>query len=75
MTTLYGRDVPEDVARTLRERAAAEGTSLSSCVAAESARIASRPTNAQVVERVRGRERSDGPGAADIVEALRDSRR
>ena len=75
MTTLYVRDVPDEVTQTLKERAAAEGKSLSAFVAAELARIASRPTNAEIVERLRDRDRADGPSAADIVEALHESRR
>ena len=69
------RDVPEKVTETLKERAAAEGKSLSAYVAAELGRIAARPTNAEIVARLRQRSRSDGPSTADIVEALHESRR
>ncbi|KAB7740323.1 antitoxin [Nostocoides sp. F2B08] len=75
MTTLYVRDVPDEVTQTLKDRAAAEGKSLSAYVAAELARIASRPTNAEIVARLRDRDRTDGPNATDIVEALRESQR
>lgn len=75
MATLYVRDVPDEVTQTLKERAAAEGKSLSAYVAAELARIAARPTNAEVVARLRERDRANGPSAADIVEVLRESRR
>lgn len=75
MTTLYVRDVPPEVAETLKERAAAEGKSLSAYVAAELGRIASRPTNVEIVARLRELDRSEGPSSADIVEALRESRR
>lgn len=75
MTTLYVRDVPAEVAQTLRERAAAEGKSLSAYVAAELSRVASRPTNAEIVARLRQRDRTEGPGANDIIEALQGSRR
>ena len=75
MTTLYVRDVPDEVTQTLKERAAAEGKSLSAYVAAELARIAARPTNAQIVARLRDRDRADGPNVTDIVEALHESRR
>lgn len=69
------RDVPEKVTETLKERAAAEGKSLSAYVAAELGRIAARPTNAEIVARLRQRSRNDGPSTADIVEALHESRR
>ncbi|CCH71323.1 conserved hypothetical protein [Phycicoccus elongatus Lp2] len=75
MTTLYIRDVSEDVAETLKERAAAEGKSLSAYVGAELTRIATRPTNAQVVARLRERDRSAGPTADEILEAVRAGRR
>ena len=75
MTTLYIRDVPEAVAETLKERAAAAGMSLSAFVAGELATIAQRPTNAEIVARLKARGRSAGPSADDILEAVRESRR
>ncbi|USQ82034.1 antitoxin [Ornithinimicrobium faecis] len=75
MTTLYVRDVPVELAETLKERAATAGKSLSAYVVAELGRIASRPTNAEIVTRLRQRARSDGPSATEIVEALQESRR
>ena len=75
MTTLYVRDVPADVAQTLKERAAAEGKSLSAYVVAELARIAARPTNAEMVQRLRDLDRGEGPTSGDIVQALGQSRR
>ncbi|MBI3687549.1 MAG: antitoxin [Actinobacteria bacterium] len=75
MTTLYIRDVSEAVAETLKERAAAAGMSLSAYVAGELARVAARPTNAEIVSRLKAQDRSAGPSTVDIVEAVRDSRR
>lgn len=75
MTTLYIRDVPEEVAATLKARAAAEGMSLSAYVATQLSRIAARPTNQQVVDRLRQRDRSEGPTSDDIVGALKADRR
>jgi plasmid stability protein len=75
MTTLYIRDVADHVAETLKERAAAAGMSLSAYVARELANIAARPTNAEIVQRLKARDRSAGPSTADIVQAVRDSRR
>jgi antitoxin FitA len=75
MTTLYIRDVSAEVAETLKERAAAAGMSLSAYVAGLLAKIATRPTNAEIVQRLKSRNRSAGPSTADIVEAVRDSRR
>jgi len=75
MATLYIRDVPEEVATTLKERAAAESKSLSAYVAAELTRIAARPTNAQIAATLRGRDRSAGPTSDQIVEAVQASSR
>lgn len=75
MTTLYIRDVSDDVAATLKERAASAGMSLSAYVAAELAKIATRPTNEQIVARLRARDRSSGPSSDDIVAAVQASRR
>ncbi|MBK7720637.1 MAG: antitoxin [Austwickia sp.] len=75
MTTLYVRDVPAEVAQRLKERAAAEGKSLSAYVVAELGRIASRPTNAEMVQRLRDLDRGEGPTSGDIVQALAQSRR
>ncbi len=75
MTTLYIRDISDEVAETLKERAAAQGQSLSAFVGAELTRIAARPTNAQIVERLRVRDRSGGPSSDDIVEAVQAGRR
>ncbi|NLG19991.1 MAG: antitoxin [Actinomycetales bacterium] len=74
-TTLYVRDVPPEVAQVLKERAAAEGKSLSAYVVAELARVASRPTNAEIVARLRTRDRADGPSTTEILDALADARR
>jgi len=75
MTTLYIRGVSDDVAATLKERAAAAGMSLSAYVAAELAKIAARPTNEQIVARLRARDRSSGPSSDDIVAAVEAGRR
>ena len=75
MTTLYIRDVSEEVAMTLKERAAAEGKSLSAYVAAELTKIAARPTNAQIAATLRGRDRSAGPTSDEIVETVQTARR
>ncbi len=75
MTTLYIRDVSEDVAEALKERAAVQGKSLSAYVAAELTKIANRPTNSQIVARLRDRDRSTGPTSDEILEAVRAGRR
>jgi len=75
MTTLYIRDVSDEVAETLKERAAEEGKSLSAYVGAELTKIATRPTNAQIVAKLRVRDRSAGPTGDEILEAVQSGRR
>jgi len=75
MTTLYIREVSEEVAETLKQRAAAQGKSLSAYVGAELAKIAARPTNEEIVARLRPRDRSDGPTIDEIVAAVQVDRR
>ena len=75
MATLYIRDVDDAVAKTLKQRAAVAGMSLSAYVALELANIAARPTNTEIVQRLKTRDRSAGPSTVEIVEAVRDSRR
>ncbi len=75
MTTLYIRDVPAAVTASLKERAAAEGQSLSSYVGAQLAALAQRPTNEEIVARLRARARHDDVTAERIVDALHAGRR
>ena len=74
MATLYIRDVPDDVADELKARAAAEGVSLSAYVAAQLSRVASRPTNEQIVRGLRNPDRPGGPTGVLVVNAVRAAR-
>lgn len=75
MTTLYIRDVSDDVTAALKQRAAALGMSLSAYVGSELTKLAARPTNAEVAARLRKRARTAGPSSADILQAVRAERR
>ena len=75
MPVLYARDVPEDVVDALKERAAARGMSMSAYVVEELSRIAARPTNADIVARLRALDRSRGATREDILDELQRSRR
>ena len=69
------RNVPDDLHRRLKARAALEGRSLSEFALAELRRSLERPTRAELLERVRARERvSVTEPAADAVRAERDAR-
>lgn len=74
MATLYIRDVADEVAQELRERATAEGTSLSTYVGRELSKLAARPTNADVVARLKARDRSGGPTSTEIAVEVRAGR-
>ncbi|MGC4152491.1 MAG: antitoxin [Propionicimonas sp.] len=75
MSTLYIRDVSDETAGILKQRAAAQGLSLSTYVGAELDRIATRPTNEEIVARLRELDRDDGPTSDEIVAAVQSGRR
>lgn len=75
MATIYVRDVPDEVTAVLKRRAAAEGKSFSAYVAGELGKLAARPSNEEIVARLRVSDRSQGPSAADIVTELEAARR
>ena len=57
MSHIQIRNVPEDVHRTLKARAAKEGLSLSEYLLREAVDLAERPTMAEMIERIRSRPR------------------
>jgi plasmid stability protein len=71
MKILQIRNVPDDVHRALKERAAREGTTMSELVLRELPRLASRPSQEQIVERILSREPVGGPPAAELIRAER----
>lgn len=72
---LQVRNVPEDVHRQLKARAAVEGMSLSDLALAELRRSLERPTRRELIERVRGRERAEiEESSTEAVRAERDVR-
>lgn len=75
MATLYVRDVPDEVAETLKRRAAAQGTSLSAYVATELVKLGARPSNDEVVARLRRLDRSAAPSSSEIVSAIQAERK
>ena len=70
--TVQIRDVPDDVHRELRARAAAAGLSLSAYLLAELTRVADRPPVADVLARAAARH--GGARIDDIVAAVRSGR-
>jgi plasmid stability protein len=80
MATIQIRDVPEDVHRTYRQRAADAGKSLQEFLLGELVEGARAQTPAEVVAEVRGHlERSAGEGfsrlsSTELVRSDRDGR-
>ena len=67
------RDVPEEVHRTLKARAAASGTSLTEYVRTLLSRSASRPTPEELTERIKARGVAIlGEPSEKLVRRLRD---
>lgn len=70
--TIQVRDVPDEIHRSLRVRAAAAGRSLSDYVLDELVRVAERPPVADVL--LRASARYGGTPTKDIVSAVRSGR-
>jgi antitoxin FitA len=75
MTTLQIRNVPEEVSRILKSRAAQSGQSLSEYALSLLKRAALTPTIEEMTKRIEARGRVDiGTAAADIIREERDAR-
>ena len=72
MKTIQVRNVPDDVHRALRTRAAAAGISLSDFALGELERAAQRPPVAELLQRARSR--AGGASSRAIVAAIRAGR-
>jgi antitoxin FitA len=71
--TIQVRNVPDEVHRTLRTRAAAAGVSLSDFALGELERVAERPPVAEVLQRAQSRP--GGASSRDAIAALEAVRR
>lgn len=72
MKTIQVRNVPDDVHRALRARAAAAGVSLSDYALTELERVALHPPVVELL--TRARSRSGGASTSSIVAAVRSGR-
>ena len=63
------RNVPEDLHRALKERAAREGTTVSGLILAELPRLALKPSGEQLLARVRQRTAVSGAPASELIAA------
>lgn len=74
MPLVQVRDVPEATLRGLKAQAAERGLTLSAYLRRELDRLATRPTNAEIVDRLARRDRRGGPTVADTVAEIRRTR-
>jgi antitoxin FitA len=74
MKMIQVRNVPEDLHRSLKERAAREGTTMSDLILAELPRLARKPSPEQLLERISRRTAVSGPPAAELIEDERSRR-
>ena len=74
MKMLQIRNVPDDLHRSLKQRAAREGTTMSELVLRELPRIAHKPSPEQVLARIRERGAVEGPPAAELIAVERQRR-
>jgi len=71
MALVQVRDVPDDTVAALKAQAAERGMTLAAYLRVELERLASRPSNADIVERMARRDRRSGPSVADTVAEIR----
>ncbi|MGL5828522.1 MAG: FitA-like ribbon-helix-helix domain-containing protein [Angustibacter sp.] len=74
MPLVQVRDVPEATLKALKAHAAERGVTLSAYLRGELERLAARPTNAEIVDRLARRDRRGGPSVADTVAEIRKTR-
>jgi antitoxin FitA len=74
MKTIWIRDVPDALHRSLTARAAREGRTLSDLILSELPRLTDKPSAEDVLSRIRSRSSIGGPPASELIAAERDRR-
>jgi plasmid stability protein len=74
MKMIQVRNVPNELHRALKARAAREGTTMSDLILAELPRLAYRPSGEELLARIRQRTPVRGEPAAALIEAERAER-
>jgi antitoxin FitA len=74
MKMIQVRNVPDELHRALKERAAREGTTMSDLILAELPRIAHKPSGEQLLRRVHERGAVPGAPAAELIATERSER-
>jgi len=71
MPLVQVRDVPQATVDSLKQLAAERGLTLAAFLRAELDRLAARPSNAEIIDRLARRNRSGGPPIAESVAEIR----
>jgi len=74
MKMIQIRNVPDELHRSLKARAAREGRTLSDLILSDLPRLADKPSPEQVMSRIRSRSSVGGAPASDLIAAERDRR-
>ncbi|MGH3837876.1 MAG: hypothetical protein ACRDSF_19560 [Pseudonocardiaceae bacterium] len=74
MPLIQVRDVPEETVNALKAHAAERGLTLTSYLRGEFDRLAARPSNADIAERLSRRNRRGGPSVSDTLAEIRRTR-
>ena len=74
MKVIQIRNVPDDLHRSLKARAAREGRTLSDLILSDLPRLADNPSPEQVRSRIRSRPSVGGAPASELIAAERDRR-
>ena len=74
MKMIQIRNVPDELHRSLKARAAREGRTLSDLILSDLPRLADKPSPEQVMSRIRSRSSVAGPPASELIAAERDRR-
>ena len=74
MKMIQIRNVPDELHRALKARAAREGRTLSDLILSDLPRLAEKPSPEQVMSRIRSRSSVGGPPASELIAAERDRR-
>jgi len=74
MKMIQIRNVPDDLHRSLKARAAREGRTLSDLILSDLPRLVDKSSPEDVMARIRGRSAVGGPPASELIGAERDRR-
>jgi len=74
MKMIQIRNVPDDLHRSLKERAARQGTTLSDLILSDLPRLAHKPSPEELLARINARTPVGGPPAADLIRSERAER-